>query len=163
LLYWLGFFFPLVSPPQMWGLLTCSAHHCQKIEDCFLLACSSCKGDTIEQCSFLLVPHFGECSLFVPVRKPLNLAICACDHPGSQQLDILCKSYAQFVPTCGHGSPFLCSSYLLRNTTSLENACTRIVQSETLAGIDHSKKVNYCKWQLALKNLNQAPKFPFFV
>lgn len=80
MLNWLGFFFPLVSPPQMWGLLTCSAHHCQKIEDCFLLACSSCKGDTIEQCSFLLVPHFGECSLFVTVRKPLNLAICACDN-----------------------------------------------------------------------------------
>jgi hypothetical protein len=42
----------------------------------------------MEQCSFLLVPHFGECSLFVPVRQLLNLAICACDHPGTEQLDI---------------------------------------------------------------------------
>jgi hypothetical protein len=42
----------------------------------------------MEQCSLLLVPHFGECALFVPVRQLLNLTICACDHLASQQLDI---------------------------------------------------------------------------
>lgn len=68
---------------------------------------------------------------------------------------------AQFVSRCGYGVPFLCSSYLLHHTTSLENACTRIVQSDTLPGIDHSKRVKYYKWQRALKKMNQAPKSPY--
>ncbi len=94
----------------MGGLLTCSAHHCQKIEDRFLLACSSCKGDTMEQCSFLLVPHFGECALFVPVIW-LFVHMTILD-PNNLICDV--SLTAPFVPTCGHEVPLLCS-YLLHH------------------------------------------------
>jgi hypothetical protein len=115
----------------------------------------------MEQCSLLLVQHFGECSLFVPVRQHYWIWLFL--HMTILDLNNLISDgslTAQFVPRCRNGVSFLCSSYLLHHTTSLENACTRIVQSDTLAGIDQSKRVKYCKWQIALKKMIQAPKSP---